>query len=221
MYLILLTPIFLLELIDLSKNQKKLSVSETFLFFLKKPPAEEQLTELQEAINRQIDFSKPYIIPILLPGAKKNAFLNNPKLSSISNSQVAQFSINVEEVDVIDSIINAIKGNSHLVYINNKTLPRADLLPSGFKADLGKITDLLIGESVYETHAICIRELLQNSNDACSRMRESIMPGDPQPEIIINIDKKNRYFDIIDTGDGMTKNILANTFSILGRSING
>lgn len=198
---------------------EKILYAETFLFFIRKSPTKWQLEELQIAIRQQVITGKPFIIPVLLPNIDKDAFLGNPKLAFISKNQVAQFIQNSLELDIIDSLIRSIQGNSH-VYISNRAMPRKDKLPSGFKADLGKLTELLIGESVYNTKTICIRELIQNARDACSRKVEYLRVEERTPEIILNIDEQNRFFEVIDFGDGMSPDVLNSSFSVLGRSLN-
>ena len=192
---------------------------ETFLLFIRKPPKRWQLDELNIAIKHHVESGKPYIIPVILPHAEKTAFHENPNLAFIAKSQAAEFGDSVKEVDVINSIINAVIGESK-VYINSRAMPRKDRLPSGFKADLGRLTELLIGESVYTSSTICVRELVQNARDACTRHYANQRPEHRPPEIIINIDSRNRYFDVIDFGDGMTSNTISDSFSVLGKSFN-
>jgi len=124
----------------------------------------------------------------------------------------------VEELDIIDGIIRAIKGNSR-VYVSTRAIPRADKLPAGYKADVGKITDILIGEALYSANDISVRELIQNARDACSRRlsQDTSVKG---IKVVLNLDSKNRFFDVIDEGEGMTRIQLAESFSVIGASIN-
>jgi hypothetical protein len=203
----------------LTTISNKLHYAETFLLFIRKPPTRWQLEELQVAVKKQVETTRPFIIPVLLPNMERGAFFDNPSLSFINRSQAAQFLSRLEELETIDGLKRAIEGNSR-VYISNRAIPRSDNLPAGFKADVGKITDILIGESLYASKNICIRELVQNARDACSRRRQSIKHMDVPPQIVIVVDRENRFFDIIDEGEGMTRHNLAESFSVLGASIN-
>ncbi|MBB1643881.1 metallophosphoesterase [Sphingobacterium sp. UME9] len=90
-------------------------------------------------------------------------------------------------------------------------------LPSSYTADVHRIVSLLIGESIYPDKYIFIRELIQNSVDACNRMKESY--SHLTPKITINIDYDGNYVEVTDEGDGMSKSTLKNHFSVLGKSI--
>jgi len=90
-------------------------------------------------------------------------------------------------------------------------------LPGSFTADVDKIVSLLIGESIYPNKYAFVRELIQNSVDACNRIKEKY--SHLEPKIIINIDTAGNYVEFIDEGDGMNKNVLKNHFAVLGKSI--
>lgn len=90
-------------------------------------------------------------------------------------------------------------------------------LPSSYTADVDKIVSLLIGESIYPDKYAFIRELIQNSVDACNRIKET--HSHLTPKIMISIDYDGNYVEVMDEGDGMSKSILKNHFSVLGKSI--
>lgn len=90
-------------------------------------------------------------------------------------------------------------------------------LPVGYSADVKRIVKLLIGRSLYPDPNIFVRELVQNSVDACERVKEKYTLKDPQ--IIVNVDTTENFFEISDQGDGMTKKILKEHFSVIGKSI--
>jgi TIR domain/Histidine kinase-, DNA gyrase B-, and HSP90-like ATPase len=203
----------------LQRLQTMILSSETFLFFVREVPTQWQLRELNLAIDLQTKTGKPFIIPVLLPGLQDNAFFDNPNLAFLRGSQASQFSQSVKEIDVIDGLTRAISGNSR-VYVSSRAVPRSDKRPSGFQADLGRLTALLIGESVYKSRDISIRELIQNARDACSRLISQHDRGIRNPEIIVRVDTENRFFDVIDFGDGMSRDVLSNAFSVLGKSLN-
>ncbi|HYW10498.1 MAG TPA: TIR domain-containing protein [Longimicrobium sp.] len=203
----------------LQRLQSMIQLSETFLFFIRNAPTQWQLRELNLAIDLQTTLGRPFIIPVLLPNLQDGAFFNNPNLAFLRGSQASQFAQSVKEIDVIDGLARAISGNSR-VYVSSRAVPRSDKRPSGFQADLGRLTALLIGESVYKSRDISIRELIQNARDGCSRLLARRDLGLRNPEIIVRIDKENRFFDIIDFGDGMSRDVLSNSFSVLGKSLN-
>ena len=90
-------------------------------------------------------------------------------------------------------------------------------LPGSFTADVDKIVSLLIGESIYPDKYAFVRELIQNSVDACNRIKEK--GSHLEPKIIINVDSTGNYVEFIDEGDGMSKHVLKNHFAVLGKSI--
>ncbi|MCF2445766.1 metallophosphoesterase [Dyadobacter sp. CY345] len=90
-------------------------------------------------------------------------------------------------------------------------------LPDGYTADVQRIVKLLIGKSLYPNPYIFIRELIQNSVDACNRVKERYTHL--SPKIIINVDSKDNYIEVVDEGDGMSKSVLKNHFSVIGKSI--
>ena len=90
-------------------------------------------------------------------------------------------------------------------------------LPNSYSADVHRIVHLLIGKSLYPDPYSFVRELIQNSVDACNRLRKKQTHVTPQ--IIINIDSQENYLEVKDEGDGMTKNIVKNHFSVIGKSI--
>lgn len=91
------------------------------------------------------------------------------------------------------------------------------LLPNSYSADVHRIVTLLIGKSLYPDSYSFVRELIQNSVDACNRLRQRKTQA--APKITININSKENYLEVADEGDGMTKNIVKNHFSVIGKSI--
>ncbi len=71
--------------------------------------------------------------------------------------------------------------------------------PIGFTLDRKRITQLLIGEHLYSRKDVAIRELLQNSLDACRLRKE--LEQDYKPEI--KIVKTNNILEVCDNGNGM------------------
>jgi HSP90 family molecular chaperone len=80
-----------------------------------------------------------------------------------------------------------------------------------------RIVNLLIGKSLYPDPYLFVRELIQNSVDPCNRLRKK--QTYLTPKIIINIDSPETLLEVTDEGDGMTKNMIKNHFSVIGKSI--
>lgn len=90
-------------------------------------------------------------------------------------------------------------------------------LPDSYTADVDRIVGLLIGESIYPNKYAFIRELIQNSVDACNRIKD--IKTHSTPKITIKIDAEANFFEVIDEGDGMTKHVIKNHFAVIGKSI--
>lgn len=93
-----------------------------------------------------------------------------------------------------------------------------------FKVNYDQITKLLMGQQLYGEKKYGLRELIQNSIDACKLKKEIIDKnkrfGDEEynPEIRIILDKKNNTVTIKDNGIGMNLHVLKNYFLKLGAS---
>jgi len=90
--------------------------------------------------------------------------------------------------------------------------------PIGFEVDKKRIVDLLIGEHLYRRRDVAIRELLQNSIDAC-RLRKEI-----EPNVSFRITLKKSADDTIeveDNGIGMEYSTAKRFLSIVGASYYG
>ncbi len=86
--------------------------------------------------------------------------------------------------------------------------------------DYAAITELLMGKNIYGDSRLGLRELIQNSIDACKLMNE--VKNDYSlpiaPSIHITISKTNNYVKIWDTGIGMTMDVVKNHFLNIGKS---
>ncbi|MCR8847789.1 ATP-binding protein [Rossellomorea sp. SC111] len=93
-----------------------------------------------------------------------------------------------------------------------------------FKVNYDQLTKLLMGQQLYGEKKHGLRELIQNSIDACKLKKEIINKnkqfGDEEynPEIRITLDKKNNTVTIKDNGIGMNLHVLKNYFLKLGAS---
>lgn len=87
-----------------------------------------------------------------------------------------------------------------------------------FNMDYTAITNLLMGENLYQDKTVVIRELLQNSIDACLVKQElckkKSIDYSPEIKIIIDSDK----LSVCDNGIGMTKKVIENYFLCVGKS---
>ena len=110
----------------------------------------------------------------------------------------------------------------------NKELPMriiVDIKPEGYKPyDIKfslrerEITQLLMGEKLYESKDACIRELLQNSVDACRMRRELFKKEglDYKPDVIFELTSDGKII-VSDNGTGMDEYIVKNYFAQIGR----
>lgn len=88
--------------------------------------------------------------------------------------------------------------------------------------DYSAITDLLMGKNIYGDKRLGLRELIQNSIDACNIMKE-IGEKDPDvviidPAVSINYSKNKKYVKVKDTGIGMTIDVVKRHFLNVGKS---
>lgn len=121
----------------------------------------------------------------------------------------------------VDTFVEGIKSGTlqKQTYFPLANLPKTQSngLPLSYQADVNRIVKLLIGKSLYPNQYIFVRELIQNSVDACNRIQEKYT--NLTPKIIININTTENSFEIIDDGDGMSKKVLSEHFSVIGKSI--
>lgn len=85
-------------------------------------------------------------------------------------------------------------------------------------ADL--LLQLLVGHTLYNNPNVVLRELTQNSIDACRLMNTSIKEGSTvyEPKVKITWDSNNRYLKVQDNGTGMTDDIILNYLVKVGVS---
>jgi hypothetical protein len=91
-----------------------------------------------------------------------------------------------------------------------------------FNLSKSQVIDLLMGTKLYGNPEVALRELLQNSIDACLlRQAQEIKWGNPYlPEIYVKyytIDTEN-YLEVTDNGTGMDQYIIDNYYSKIGLS---
>ncbi len=104
---------------------------------------------------------------------------------------------------------------------NNVETIGFDYVDLKLNLDYNSITELLMGGNIYQDKKLGLRELIQNSIDACKLRKEKetnnlIEPY--QPKIVIEMSEKNNYVRLIDNGTGMDFNIIKNYFLNVGIS---
>lgn len=122
----------------------------------------------------------------------------------------------------VDSIpngeeINTLPINNRLYVLAEDTNNEDKDLPDSYTADVDRIVGLLIGESIYPDKYAFVRELVQNSVDACHRVVE--INTHATPRIIISLNPDSNFIQVFDEGDGMNKNVIKNHFAVIGKSI--
>lgn len=90
--------------------------------------------------------------------------------------------------------------------------------------DYNAVTNLLMGEHIYGNRKYGLRELIQNSIDACKTMEESSLQMEEfryqkyQPFISVILDKDRKKVMVMDNGSGMSLSILKKYFLNVGVS---
>ena len=199
-----------------------LEICNNFLIFIGQDNGHWQNEEIGIIIRKRINSSKnigikvkPIIIPILLPGIHEDTIP-----AFLQDYGCARFKT-ILDLDIIEEIVEKLKGSPGLtpVYSTDNGLTENNFRqPLGFKAHTAKIINLLIGESIYQNQDVAVRELIQNSVDACERRNLTL--NRETPKIEINVHEDNSFFEIIDNGDGMSLENLKNNFIAIGKSIN-
>lgn len=118
--------------------------------------------------------------------------------------------------------------NQYILKISPK--PKQIIKTEGFSfadfklnLDYNAVTSLLMGENIYGDKKYGLREILQNSIDACKVFKEYFNKNSNgyesySPQIKISIDKEQNKVSIFDNGSGMSLNILKNYFLNVGVS---
>ena len=114
------------------------------------------------------------------------------------------------QIDIRTEVENNLEANGY-------TIPDLKL-----NMDYHAVTNLLMGESIYGSKDMGLRELIQNSIDACMVKKEKLDNENPnnkyEPTIDINIDEENNEVTIEDNGMGMNEHIIKNYFLNVGKS---
>lgn len=164
---------------------------------------------------KQYDDTK---MQIYFDGESSDAKIHRKYLKYIDNLRT--------ELENADTLLN--NSNAKTKYKLNVTTRIDNLVQTkGFEysdlrlsLDYAAITDLLMGKNIYGDSKLGLRELIQNSIDACKLIREIDKGKDerPEPRITIYISEANQYVKIRDTGIGMTIDVIKNHFLNIGKS---
>jgi HSP90 family molecular chaperone len=197
--------------------QAGLENSRACLVFYRDEPNVWQQEETKQAIRKRAKDPTFKVIPVLLPGVQETEPPLPPFLQGTNWVDLRNGLLNLK---ALKRLVEAIRdvGIVPIHQVPDDSQTDSDL-PTGYKADVKKIIDLLIGDALYSRRDVSIRELIQNAVDACERLSDSKFGGATRTEITINIDTKEGYFEVIDNGDGMSPEVLSEYFAVVGRSI--
>lgn len=131
-----------------------------------------------------------------------------------------------EELERADNLLNYRAANpKYKLLISTKVDDRVQT--EGFKyadlrlnLDYSSITELLMGQNIYGDSRLGLRELIQNSIDACKLMKEVNSGGldYPDPSITVSFSENKNYVKVKDTGIGMTLDVVKKHFLNVGKS---
>ena len=164
---------------------------------------------------------RPYYdgkMQIYFDGKSSNAKIHRKYLKYIDNLR--------DELENADALLNN-KDTIQKYKLNITTKIDNLVITDGFQysdlrlnLDYAAITELLMGKNIYGDNRLGLRELIQNSIDACKIMKEvgNNIIGAPEPSISIILSKKHNYVVIKDSGIGMTLDIVKNHFLNIGKS---
>ena len=165
---------------------------------------------------------KKYIngkLQIFFEGKSSNANIHRKYLKYIDELKV--------ELENADELLNT-KDTIDKYKFNISTKLDDCVITEGFKysdlrlnLDYSAITELLMGKNIYGDCRLGLRELVQNSIDACKIMKEIQEKGADDtvtPRIIISCSEQKGYVKIKDTGIGMTLDVVKKHFLDIGKS---
>jgi hypothetical protein len=78
------------------------------------------------------------------------------------------------------------------------------------------LIDLLVGQSLYSSPDVALRELLQNAEDACQL--QSFINQSYEPEIVVRFSMAEGWIEIVDNGLGMDQDVFQESFATIGAS---
>jgi len=165
---------------------------------------------------------KKYIdnkIQIFFDGKSSNAKIHRKYLSYIDELK--------SELENAEELLNT-KTTEEKYLFRISTKIEDNVVTEGFKySDLrlnlnySAITELLMGKNIYGDSRLGLREIIQNSIDACRLMNEIRRRGTDimiEPQVFVTFSEKENYVKIKDTGVGMTLDIVKKHFLNIGKS---
>lgn len=92
-----------------------------------------------------------------------------------------------------------------------------------FQAEVSRLLDI-VAHALYSEREVFLRELISNASDACDKLRyealqnDSLMAGDDQLKITLQVDESAKTLTITDNGIGMDKADLTDHLGTIARS---
>jgi len=103
--------------------------------------------------------------------------------------------------------------------VRNLTILGSDFVRLGIRIKKDHIIKLISSNSTWTYNSAAIKELLQNSVEACRYRRFNSSSADNySPKVTVTLDKKNRRITISDNGCGMSRNTILVNFLTVGNS---
>ena len=162
-------------------------------------------------------------------GQKEISFIGSSKEPAVHRKLLKYFDdINKELLNAVN-LCQIFKKDIYLLnvypHIKNKIEPIGFAF-SDYKLELNykAITNLLMGENIYGDKKYGLREIIQNSIDACKTMEETAQTHENfvfqkyEPIILVALDKEKQSVTILDNGSGMNIEILKKYFLNVGVS---
>ena len=162
-------------------------------------------------------------------GLKEIIFQGTSQEPSVHRKLLKYFdSINGELRNAV-SLCERFVGSKYLLPLKTSVINKIQTKDFSFSdlrlsLDYNAVTNLLMGEHIYGDKKYGLRELIQNSIDACKTMEESSLQMEEfryqsyQPFISIVLDKDRRQVVLMDNGSGMSIEILKKYFLNVGVS---
>jgi molecular chaperone HtpG len=159
---------------------------------------------------------------------KKIVFHGKSTNASIHRKLLDYISWVKRELTNATEIVNGMPSQYTLVY---DTCPEINIQTEGYSfsdykmtLEFGAISSLLMGEKIYGSKTLGLRELIQNSIDSCRLRQETELVKQEfgeeayQPKIKVILDKEKSQVIIKDNGTGMSMDIIKKHFLNIGVS---
>lgn len=186
--------------------------------------------ELYNSIDLNEYSNEEWLKNLTIENTKKIFVKNGLKIVRL-DGEVKEIKVHRKLLNYIEWIENELKlavektadmQEKYRLQINTKV--QNNIKPIGYTVpdlklnmDYKAVTSLLMGESVYGSKSLGLRELIQNSIDACMVKKEKLQ-NDYKPTIEINILKDKNQVIVKDNGMGMNENIIKKYFLNVGKS---